>query len=182
MKIPLRFMLPVVFGFITCTLLYVGSRQSFMGSIESRLEPPAVQISYGLNAPAVLIRGWGRFLWELVDGQGPNTKQDYGLYLVSVVVLWYIVGRSIDKKRVIFAKSILAKGFTVLAGTALFFCWLFLIFFSWYAWDQLYLLSSTIAATKSVMGLACVITLTVVAIRYEVSQHRSAKQKSLPDA
>ncbi len=101
-KLKLALVLPVIQFIVASVLLYLAGPPGF-----SELRPRARLICWGPTAPAMLFRMpamWeptARFLPETVLGVATIQV----CFLVGVIVVWYLVGRALDRRRDPTAKS-----------------------------------------------------------------------------
>jgi hypothetical protein len=93
-KLKLAIFLPIIQFAIAVILLKQAGRPDFY-------VPTSKLICWGLNAPALLFRGqalWGP-ISVLVPGSIRGVDAGDLFFLLGVIVVWYLVGRALDRKR-----------------------------------------------------------------------------------
>jgi hypothetical protein len=95
-KLKLAIFLPIIQVLVAVVLLLKADRTIGPGGVDYYFFPPAWLICKGLNAPAMLLLvPFGRS-WYFVP-QIPIVGR--ALFLISVAVVWYFVGRALDQRR-----------------------------------------------------------------------------------
>jgi hypothetical protein len=62
--------------------------------------PLARQVCWGMNAPALLVRGVGLMISDLVPPGGHPNGVSEVCFLAGVFLSWYLVGRALDRRSV----------------------------------------------------------------------------------
>jgi hypothetical protein len=102
-RLRLALSLPVIQFGIAATLLQWGYRTPVPPGSEMYI-PTARLVCRGLNAPALLFRILDPFTWGLAGDRIPRSMLGFDTgdipFLVGVIVVWYLVGRALDKRRI----------------------------------------------------------------------------------
>jgi hypothetical protein len=95
-KLKLAVVLPILQVLIASILLLLADRTPVPSGLDYYYHPTAWLACKGLNAPAILLLVPLGGTWYFVP---PIRIVGRGLFLVSVVVVWYFVGRALDKQQ-----------------------------------------------------------------------------------
>ena len=78
-----------------------GRHSGAQGRFDTLYFPTPALVCTGINAPATVLSALA-FFFERVDHPRPTifgSTLDYPLFLVGVIILWYLVGRTLDSWR-----------------------------------------------------------------------------------
>src|SRR5271170_557050 len=95
-KLKLAIVLPLIQVLVAVVLLLQADRTHGPGGVDYHYFPPAWLICKGLNAPAMLLLVPFGGTWYFVP-QIPIVGR--ALFLISVAIVWYFVGRLLDQRR-----------------------------------------------------------------------------------
>ncbi len=95
-KLKLAIFLPIIQVLVAVVLLLQADRTHGPGGVDYHYFPPAWLICKGLNAPAMLLLVPFGGTWYFVP---PILIVGRALFLISVAIVWYFVGRLLDQRR-----------------------------------------------------------------------------------
>ena len=95
-KLKLAIVLPIIQVLVALFLLLQADRTHGPGGVDYHYFPPAWLICKGLNAPAMLLLIPFGGTWYFVP---PIPMVGRALFLISVAIVWYFVGRLLDQRR-----------------------------------------------------------------------------------
>jgi hypothetical protein len=95
-KLKFAIVLPLIQVLVAVVLLLQADRTHGPGGVDYHYFPPAWLICKGLNAPAMLLLVPFGGTWYFVP-QIPIVGR--ALFLISVAIVWYFVGRLLDQRR-----------------------------------------------------------------------------------
>jgi hypothetical protein len=95
-KLTRAIVLPLAQVFVAVVLLLQADRTHGPGGVDYHYFPPAWLICKGLNAPAMLLLVPFGGTWYFVP---PIPIVGRALFLISVAIVWYFVGRLLDQRR-----------------------------------------------------------------------------------
>ncbi|HET9180675.1 MAG TPA: hypothetical protein VFP59_00970 [Candidatus Angelobacter sp.] len=99
MALKLRFVLPAIQVILAASLLIIGAAQHKADrGKDIYYGAPAERVCYAINAPALLFRSAGLYLWHTTDFPMVNDAVDNGIFMIGVVLLWFLVGATIESR------------------------------------------------------------------------------------
>ena len=124
-KLRLALIMPVIQFVVAAILLQWGYRTPVLRGSEIYI-PTARLVCRGLNAPALLFRILDPFTWGVEWHHIPRSILGFDTgdipFLVGVIVVWYLVGRALDKRRIISGTAVKSR-----IAVALVACFLLLL-------------------------------------------------------
>jgi hypothetical protein len=124
-KLRLALIMPVIQFVVAATLLQWGYRTPVPPGSEIYI-PTVRLVCRGLNAPALLFRILDPFTWGVEWHDVPRSILGFDTgdipFLVGVIVVWYLVGRTLDKRRLISGTAVRSR-----IAVALVACFLLLL-------------------------------------------------------
>ncbi len=101
MRLRMSWILPIIQLPLAIVMLEWGRHSGVQNRFDTLHFPTPSLICKGINAPAMVLAAIAYF-FDRVDHPQPTifgSTLDYPLFLIGVVLLWYLVGRTLDSRR-----------------------------------------------------------------------------------
>ena len=98
----LRFVLPTLQLLAAIALLQSGYRATGPRGLDTAYAPTSLFVCFGINAPAIPFKALALLFPERTDQPAPiffGFSPADGFFLAGVVVVWFLVGRALDRRK-----------------------------------------------------------------------------------